>query len=384
MSKIKVALFVTKNQVYNKFSGILNLFKHMAMDDRFEIKILLHSSYDSSMESFIQQNQSLVEYYSHRDVVGDSKKYDLIVTIDPYFGAHDKGSGYHDWTTPILYKEYGVTGIDGSGYLYNKGVYKKAKFIITDTNASMGAIYDAINRSADDVKILPANPLFDYPQFTQVNKRGIPTDKKIVIWSPHCSVCEDKYTKITDGRFSTFLTYKDDMLKIIDKYKDEVIFIPKIHPGIYSRIQNAIKDGLIPEFSYTDYVKELMTRENVIVPSSNTNYYELFLISDALLNDSISFVAEYLPTKKPMLALRDDTSARYSEYAEDLIEMCHYEARSAEEIDAFIKSIVLDGKDDPVKQENRESYCNRYYADENKTNSEVICDYIARNLIKED
>lgn len=379
MNKIKVALFVTKNQVYNKFSGILNLFMTMAMDDRFDIRILVHNSYDKSMDNFIKKNESIVDYYSHRDVSGDSKKYDLIITIDPYFGAHDKGSGYHDWTTPILYKEYGVTGIDGSGYLYNKGVYKKAWAIITDDRNSADCISHTLNR--DRLTIIPANPLFDYPAFTSKYNVG---NKKVVIWSPHCSVCEDKYTRITGGKFSTFMTYKDDILKIFDKYKDQVIFVAKIHPGIYSRIKNGIKDGLIPEFSYPDYLNELAKRENVIIPASDNNYYEWFMTSDGLMNDSISFVAEYIPTQKPMLALRDETSSKYSNYAEELINKCHYNAQNVEEIDNFIQNIIINGNDDYNKVLNRfdyyKHYLGGYYA--NKTNSQIICDYIVEKLGK--
>ena len=73
--------------------------------------------------------------------------------------------------------------------------------------------------------------------------------------------------------------------------------------------------------------------------------WKLFDTSDAMIDDSISFVGEYLYTGKPMLFL-ERPEQRFNELGKKIID-AHYKVKGTDyyEIDTFLEDVVLAGND---------------------------------------
>ena len=75
-----------------------------------------------------------------------------------------------------------------------------------------------------------------------------------------------------------------------------------------------------------------------------SDYIDLFMTSDAMIFDSVSFMTEYLYTKKPALFLcREGIEKQLNEMGK-ISWNIHYKANSREDIDFFI-NLLLEGKD---------------------------------------
>ena len=83
-------------------------------------------------------------------------------------------------------------------------------------------------------------------------------------------------------------------------------------------------------------------------------YHNLFMRSDAMILDSVSFLAEYLYVHKPLLMLTRD-GQYFNDFGKELMKV-HYQAAGTdrEAIEAFVADIVLDENDE--KKEMREDF----------------------------
>lgn len=358
---------MSMNQVMTKYSGIMPLIDRLQKDPDIDFKFLYTSNIPDSVREFLKDYKPISVPYSFSKVSRD-KEFDYVITIDPYYGPYCKGSGYNKWETKIIYKEYGVTGIDGSTYLYKRNIYQKAWLVITDTERTKKDIIEVTNRDPDS--IIVGNPAFDYDLLNS-------SENKCVIWSPHCSIIDNgKSQSVTGGRFSTFLTYKDAFVKDIPQANKDKKFIYKLHPFLANSIIEAQKLGILDKsFSYEDWKREVLKNPNVRIAEDTENYYDIFKESSLMVSDSISFMAEYLLTGNPIIVLRDKTSSRYSEYTEEMIKSAQYESCSVEYLNKQIFYLSDSSGDLPYKRERRKMYL-KSYKPYSISNSDYIINYL--------
>ena len=169
--------------------------------------------------------------------------------------------------------------------------------------------------------------------------------KKKVIWAPHHTI--DKTLEL-----STFLLRCDDMLNLAEKYKDRIQFAFKPHQLLKFKLQQEWGNE-----KTNQYYNRWNSMENTQLEEST--YVDLFLTSDAMIHDCGSFTTEYLFTHKPVMYLTHDEKfkERFSPFGLEAFE-CHYKGDSVEEIDNFLKSVVLEGED--TMKERRQSFFNKY------------------------
>ena len=117
---------------------------------------------------------------------------------------------------------------------------------------------------------------------------------KKVIWAPHHTI--EFYNK--KNYFSTFLEINQKMIDLSIKYRDTIDFCFKPHPGLKEKLLLNNKWGKEKTLNYFNFWKN---SSNTIL--SESNYQNLFIESDALILDSISFTAEYLYLNKPLCFL---------------------------------------------------------------------------------
>lgn len=186
-----------------------------------------------------------------------------------------------------------------------------------------------------------------------LDKRFVPKDawkpqpakKKRIIWAPHHSI-DDTIS------IASFLIYCDAMLELAKKYEDTIQFAFKPHQLLKFKLQK-----LWGEERTECYYNAWRDMPNGQLEESS--YVDLFLTSDAMVHDSASFTTEYLYTHKPVMYLVKDDKMResFTPFGEIVFD-AHYHAHCMEDVERFIKDVVLDGNDPmaKVRQEVYERY----------------------------
>lgn len=158
------------------------------------------------------------------------------------------------------------------------------------------------------------------------------TDKKRIIYAPHHSFNDE---------FHDVATFKEDGRFILDLAKShpdtEWIFRP--HPVFKDRI---LKNSIMSEEEINNYYKEW---EKIGSISTGGNYYEMFLSSDLLITDCISFLSEYAPTLKPVLHLKKNIEKDEFNDLVKNIDESYYQIYSNEELEKIFNLVVEEGLD---------------------------------------
>lgn len=304
---MKIGLYVMNKAVASKYSQILYLFKQMSFDERFEIVGL----YDKDNIDFSILDHFIVSY--------DLRKYDInslglsaIIVNDPYSRPIIP---YDEIKVPIIYKEYGVAGVEkGYGSLLKKKIYQRADMIITESDFTSEIIRSKYPSSV----VITGSPAFDYARDPYFEKFD---DKSHIVWTPHHSIVkETQYDNIIGDAYSTFLEIKDYITgEFLDKYPNVVLHI-KYHPVLVKRYNQFVKSVGGSE-DFNQFIKRISKNPRIIVHTDG-DYQKLFMKCDLCINDSLSFIQEWLPTEKPMIVLRN--GAEYSSFGESLVNDCYY------------------------------------------------------------
>ena len=112
--------------------------------------------------------------------------------------------------------------------------------------------------------------------------------KKRVIWAPHHSFENQKpYAKLC-----AFFDLYDFMLELAEEYRDTIQFAFKPHPMLKPRLYHLWGKRRTDEY-YRKWADGANTQ------FEDGEYFDLFLTSDAMILDSVSFIPEYSATGKP-------------------------------------------------------------------------------------
>lgn len=186
------------------------------------------------------------------------------------------------------------------------------------------------------------------------------TNKINIIYAPHHSLEQDSLM------FATFLDSGKYLLEFAKKHRNEINWIFKPHPRLkYSLIMN----NLMTESEVNTYYSKW---ENLGTIHNTGNYFDIFKNSDAMITDSISFLAEYLPTNKPIIQLTNPKHYPYNKIG-NTIEKVLYKAYSQEEFKQIFDNVIL-SKNDYLK-DNRTSIISEIY-DKSKSPSELILNHL--------
>ena len=114
--------------------------------------------------------------------------------------------------------------------------------------------------------------------------------------------------------------------------------------------------GFLSKEEWDNYINEWECLSNAQYQCSG-EYFETFISCDAIINDSVSFMAEILYAHKPMLYLKSSKAA-FNELG-DMLEECHYSCAGSDhtKIEEFINMIIAN-KDEMYLQ--REEFFRQY------------------------
>ncbi|MBC8600840.1 CDP-glycerol glycerophosphotransferase family protein [Parabacteroides acidifaciens] len=277
---------------------------------------------------------------------------DIVFFASPYRGLTLNRYYIYNYSNSLsCYIPYGfmIANIEQhqfNEYFHNllwKGFYE------TNIHKKMAAKY-ALNRGENII-------VSGYPQCDQFCKSTSSYDMSVwkntsksmkrLIWAPHHTIEKNN----VDISYSNFLEYADFMLEVADNYFDKIQIAFKPHPLLKYKLYAHKEWG---KDKTDNYFECWRTRTNTQLEEGN--YVDLFMTSDGMVMDSISFMAEYLFTKKPSLFMvAGNTRSNFNDFGKLVFDLL-YKSDSKETLLYFIDKILLEGED--VKKQERLDFLN--------------------------
>lgn len=198
--------------------------------------------------------------------------------------------------------------------------------------------------------------------------------QKKIIFAPHHSLKDLKYCS---SHFSTFDKNFRFILELAKKYRDDTAWIIKPHPNLKKTVLMA---GLFAtEEEYYNYLEQWDSLPNARVVQEGS-YSDYFKTSDAMICDSVSFLAEYQFTEKPLLLLTrpEQEFNAFGTLIQEQLYKCPGD--DFEEIERFLNIVVL-GENDYMKEDRQRFFdenLNYFKKNGNIKASEKIFDEIKK------
>ena len=199
-------------------------------------------------------------------------------------------------------------------------------------------------------------PSFDYlthPTSLKSQSNYRKPRKKTIIWAPHHSISDNDVFS-----HSIFMDIADKMLDLVNKYKNDIHFVFKPHPRLKPKLEQHNDWGVERTSQYYRFWEDMPNTS-----LQDGEYFDLFLNSDAMIHDCITFIAEYLLTSKPALFVcKPDANLDLNEYGQGCFNQ-HYISHTIESIDEFISNVVISQND--INKVSRECFVNDYLLPKN-------------------
>lgn len=301
---------------------------------------------------------------------------ELVFYCDPYDSYYLK----KDWEPQNASEKYKVAYIH-YGYLlintlkfYRNPIFKKAWKVFIETPE-----HTKIAEEENEQKVTNFIEL-GYPKFDDYyikesnfkeNFKKYKSDKysKILVYAPHWTVSPKKDRSI--GWYGNFVDIYEKMISLIND-KDDVFWIFKPHPL------------LLPQLSHNYGESKANEIFNAFRGLENLEFYEgydyinLFKISDGIILDSNSFVAEYMPSGKPIIFIQKKEDLMLNKIGTDIFDAC-YRINYENDIKEIVQKVIFEEKD--VKKLQRVELTNKYLIiDKECSPSENIYNYILNNI----
>lgn len=355
------------------------LYRKLVEDERFDPYIVpmplvdrdyifRKKTYNSTLDFFIKNNYIVKEIYDvNKDISYGWEEIGGIADIIIHLSLWDNAIPYpyqiseYPFGTLAIYIPYGITVEESDDELYKRDYtfnrpgmnilwktyvdsiqtfeeYKRyellqAKNAVYSGYMKMDYFYQE-NFFTDEI----IKKLWNIPNHIDVN------DMKRVIIAPHHTISDEEILP-----FSTFEKNKDYLLELAREYKDRISFVLKPHPNLGVK---SVEAGIFKSIEgYEEYLDSWRTLSNCKVVEE-ASYLDYFASSDGMIMDSISFIAEYMYTNKPMLFLQRDTQ-RFNELGSKLMDV-HYKVLGTDfdGIKQFIEEVILNEQDThkPVRE----------------------------------
>lgn len=268
------------------------------------------------------------------------RKPDVVFFSSPYKESYPKYYIYNYRDTLTCYVSYGFITLELSSLNYDLAFHNLVGlyFLETDIHRNMSK-RTSRNKGVNTVVTgYPATEVFLRKDYVPQNLwKPQSRAMKKVIFAPHHSIDQVQFP-------SVFLEVCDVMLELAEKYHDSIQFVFKPHQVLKFKLQQSW--GLAKTEAYFQKWDSL---ENTQLISDG--YVDLFLTSDAMIHDCGSFTTEYLFVRKPVMYLCSETdmTGKFNEFGIHSFN-CHYHGKTREDIERFLRDVVLEGKD-PMKQE---------------------------------
>jgi len=188
-----------------------------------------------------------------------------------------------------------------------------------------------MSNRGDNLKVVGHPILDEYLKFeTSLNK--------YVIYAPHWTVGGN--TKLNYATFEWNGKYILDFAKNHPEFN----WVFKPHPNLAATL---VSENIMSEEEVKDYYSQW---EEIGIKYEGFDYIEMFQNSRLLITDCGSFLAEYMPSKNPVILLHSNLAAKYNFLAEKVTKY-YYKASNLEELKHLLEEVLISGID--KNRENR-------------------------------
>ncbi|MGN0346279.1 MAG: CDP-glycerol glycerophosphotransferase family protein [Lachnospiraceae bacterium] len=195
-------------------------------------------------------------------------------------------------------------------------------------------------------------------------------DVKKIVYALHHSFDSES------DQFSTFVRNGKQILEYATSHTDTTSWIVKLHPNFR---RNAVDAGVFASKEACDeYFTAWNELPNACVVEEST-YADIFMTSDAMLCDCVSFLAEYQFTGKPLLLLENENHKPFNAFGRKIYEIIYkVKGEDIAAIYDFLNATVLEGQDSMCakRQEFFEQYMD--YRKNSGSASEQIYRYVKK------
>lgn len=373
--KIKVVFIVSENQKWS----YQRLYELLDNSDKFEPIVLIslliqvHDGRDTTRNNLEDNYNFFKSRGMNVDFLYKDGNYSDLESFNPDIVFYDQ-----QWDMPkkympnqvskyalALYSSYGYEVLD---YIYNYTnkfhIYLYGYFIEHKLNLKR---YKTYSKFAQKNCVIIGYPKIDeYTEASAQNNDSVwkNPEKIKIIYAPHHS-----FDNLLHGA-----TFMDNYKFILDLAKSypETTWIFKPHPRLNFAL---LKTGLMNEEEIENYYNEW---RKIGVVYTQGGYINIFKTSDAMITDCLSFLAEYLPSKKPVIRLMKKDAIPLNDLGEHISSQ-YYETYDNEELQKVFDEVVIEGKD--YKKDARLKIIDEII-DYNYPASKKIFDFIKKELEK--
>lgn len=359
--KIRVCFFEPRIACW-QFGKIYDL---MEQSDIFEPMIVVVPFFtmgDDAMIKYMDETYDVFLQKGYRAVKGYDKEtgiyLDIKAELDPdvvfysmYWKDHFQKNSYITNFLDVytfLYS-YGYDTVryqDRAGYNYE--LQNKVTRYYLPTKIHKGIAEDNMDNHAQNVYVSGCLK-FDYlldPDYIPNDVWKKNEEKKRVIWAPHHTLNE----RLPYAQCCAFLELYDFMLEIAEEYRDTIQFAFKPHPMLRPRLYHLWGKRKTDEY-YRKWAEGSNTQ------FEDGEYFDLFLTSDAMILDSVSFIPEYAATGKPaFFTYGKDTRFPVNRFGRAITQYLYRNDNPdtlLDDIRNYLDCVVLQGKDEKKTERNR-------------------------------
>ena len=375
-NKLQVAFLVLDDMVFQ----MEHVFQLMLRDSKFEVSIVMipdmlrgvgNAKYkmEKGLRTFRSKyHDSVMTSIDAAGACIDIKdRFDLFFVMNPYPSMTHEYYTFKYLATqakPVVYANYAV----------GEGTINAANFNSLSDMSYLWRYY--LERPSENVRVAKSHPLL--ARFKRLHVVGAAKSdlmasivhkslmRRKVVLAPHHSIPGNN-TPLSIGNFDI---YADLFLRLPVLFP-QIDWVFRPHPLLFWTMKTV---GVWSDGEDAAYMAQMRSYKNVEVQDSG-DYYEAFVNSDAIIQDSGSFLAEYHISGHPQCyILRDKTveQTQFNDFGRKMLEYT-YKAYSEHDIIQFITNVVISGedtlKDSREKFVTKELKYNYPYASES-----IVCD----------
>jgi hypothetical protein len=384
--KIKIAFFTKDSAEWSTDA----LYRMLQEDGRYEVYVLVAPFIFGTAKTVVDTYEKAVEYFENKgytvygmaecenDDIRRIKTWeelpvpDVMFMLNPHVSALKGSCNVENFPlkTLITYVPYGFAVYGEIHDQYNQISHALCWKIFYESESDMEICRrhsDLGDRNALMSGYLKMDGFYDkeMPDTDKIWK--IPegkTNVKKIIYAPHWSI------RGAVTGFGNFDKIYDWIYEYAKNHADTTSWIFRPHPMLRAGV---VDYGVFEtENDFDNYMKKWDELPNARVVERG-EYIDIFRTSDAMVLDSISFLAEYQYTNKPLLLLTREANT-WNEFGEKLLKIL-YSAPGEDTgaIERFIDDVVIKGND-PMKQE-RQAFFDKYL-DYRTRNGKLACEYV--------
>jgi hypothetical protein len=304
------------------------------------------ASYLEERAFFAAIDEDLVDLYdvdTGQEVPIEVVETDLVFYQQPW--------GMKDWPRRMVgralgaYMHYGFMIMANHGMHYNVGTFHSYLWRYFAQTEEHRLLHLAHDPSAHDRIVVTGYPKLDVFLEPDAAAReraagtwaGPDPRAKRIIFAPHHSLGKDNL------QMSTFRWSGRRLLELA-RTEPGLQWVYKPHPTLKHSV---VKNRVMTRAEYHDYERAWATLPNATVYDSG-GYFDIFRASDAMITDCGSFLAEYLPTGKPLIWLVSEHSIGLNRIGQTL-EPALYRADDLASFERLFDRVIRSG-DDPLEE----------------------------------